>query len=138
MGVLQQGHLRIKTTTEINMPLYVFQTSGNPIVRMLVGLAIFAGLIALAVVMLPVFLGLIGIVLILGLFAWVWGTYQRKKYGDPFESYFRTMHEQAQRRTYTEHKDSSQKTTTETVVRVETSDNKKWKMNDVEDIQEKR
>ena len=125
------------------MPLYVFQTSGNPIVRVLVSLAILAGLIALAVVMLPVFLGLICVVLVLGLLAWAWGAYQRKKYGDPFDPYLRTMQQTAQRRTHAEHTErhdaaTGQTTTTDTVVRIETSDNKKWKMNDVEDIQEDR
>ena len=54
------------------MPLYVFQSSANPLVRFLIGLATLAVLAGLAFLMLPVVLFIVGAVLVLGLAAWGW------------------------------------------------------------------
>ena len=52
------------------MPLYVFQTSGNPFVRILIGLVSFAVLVGLGFLMLPVVLAVIAAVMVMGLVAW--------------------------------------------------------------------
>ena len=49
------------------MPLYVFQTSGNPFVRILIGLVSFAVLVGLGFLMLPVVLAVIAAVMVMGL-----------------------------------------------------------------------
>ena len=49
------------------MPLYVFQTSGNPFVRILIGLVSFAVLVGLGFLMLPVVLAVIAAVLGMGM-----------------------------------------------------------------------
>ena len=54
------------------MPLYVFQTSGNPFVRILIGLVSFAVLVGLGFLMLPVVLVVIAAVMVMGLVAWGW------------------------------------------------------------------
>ena len=54
------------------MPLYVFQPSGNPFVRILIGLVSFAVLVGLGFLMLPVVLAVIAAVLVMGLVAWGW------------------------------------------------------------------
>ena len=54
------------------MPLYVFQTSGNPFVRILIGLVSFAVLVGLGFLMLPVVLAVIAAVMVMGLVAWGW------------------------------------------------------------------
>ena len=73
------------------MPLYVFQSSANPLVRFLIGLATLAVLAGLAFLMLPVVLFIVGAVLVLGLAAWGWAWYQNKKNGDPTEQLRRAM-----------------------------------------------
>ena len=70
------------------MPLYVFQTSGNPFVRILIGLVSSAA--------------------------------------------SRQASEQGAR------EDVRETRTETTVLSIKTSDNKKWKMNDVEDIEERK
>ena len=47
------------------MPLYVFQTSGNPFVRILIGLVSFAVLVGLGFLMLPVVLAVIAAVMVM-------------------------------------------------------------------------
>lgn len=127
------------------MPLYVFQTTGNPILRLLGGLATLAIIGVLAFFMLPVVLTVIGIVLLLGLVLWGWLWFQSKKNGDPAEQVRRAMEraEAAQRGYRTETTERreegySQSSNGATRCRIETSDNKKWKMDDVEDIEEKK
>ena len=67
------------------MPIFVLQSSGNPLVRFLIGFATLAILAGLAFLMLPVVLCIIAAALVLGLAAWAWAWYHRQKYGDPTE-----------------------------------------------------
>ena len=97
------------------MPLYVFQTSGNPFVRILIGLVSFAVLVGLGFLMLPVVLAVIAAVMVMGLVA-----------------ASRQASEQGAR------EDVRETRTETTVLSIKTSDNKKWKMNDVEDIEERK
>ena len=130
------------------MPIFVLQSSGNPLVRFLIGFATLAILAGRAFLMLPVVLCIIAAALVLGLAAWAWAWYHRQKYGDPTEELRRAMEraqEEARQRygagaaSGADNMRSSTTTeyTTQTV-RIETTDNKKWKMNDVEDIEEKK
>ena len=60
------------------MPLYVFQTSGNPFVRILIGLVSFAVLVGLGFLMLPVVLAVIAAVMVMGLVAWGWAWWKAR------------------------------------------------------------
>ena len=64
------------------MPLYVFQTSGNPFVRILIGLVSFAVLVGLGFLMLPVVLAVIAAVMVMGLVAWGWAWWKARQAGD--------------------------------------------------------
>lgn len=61
------------------MPLYVFQTSGNPFVRILIGLVSFAVLVGLGFLMLPVVLAVIAAVMVMGLVAWGWAWWKARR-----------------------------------------------------------
>ena len=63
------------------MPLYVFQTSGNPFVRILIGLVSFAVLVGLGFLMLPVVLAVIAAVMVMGLVAWGWAWWKARQAG---------------------------------------------------------
>lgn len=121
------------------MPLYVFQTSGNPLVRILVGLVSFAVLVGLGFLMLPVVLAIIAAVIVMGLFAWGWAWWKTRQAGgsvDWYEAMSRGVNQKAPGRDAGE---NMRETRTETMVlSVKTSDNKKWKMDDVEDIEERK
>ena len=98
------------------MPLYVFQTSGNPFVRILIGLVSFAVLVGLGFLMLPVVLAVT-------------------------TDWYEAMSRAAASRQASEQgaREDVRETRTETtVLSIKTSDNKKWKMNDVEDIEERK
>ena len=103
------------------MPLYVFQTSGNPFVRILIGLVSFAVLVGLGFLMLPVVLAVIAAVMVMGLVAWGWAWWKARQAGGT-----------------TDCEDVRETRTETTVLSIKTSDNKKWKMNDVEDIEERK
>ena len=62
------------------MPLYVFQTSGNPFVRILIGLVSFAVLVGLGFLMLPVVLAVIAAVMVMGLVAWGWAWWKARQH----------------------------------------------------------
>ena len=112
------------------MPLYVFQTSGNPFVRILIGLVSFAVLVGLGFLMLPVVLAVIAAVMVMGLVAWGWAWWKARQAGGTAAS--RQASEQGAR------EDVRETRTETTVLSIKTSDNKKWKMNDVEDIEERK
>jgi hypothetical protein len=118
------------------MPFYIFETPGNPIVRVIAGLITLAVLAALAFFMLPVVLAIIAGAIVLGLIAWGWSWYQRKKYGNPLERMQAAM-DRAEREAWGEDEPSSRGTGRAGDIRIETSDAKQWKMHDVEDIEEK-
>ena len=111
------------------MPLYVFQTSGNPFVRILIGLVSFAVLVGLGFLMLPVVLAVIAAVMVMGLVAWGWAWWKARQAGAAAS---RQASEQGAR------EDVRETRTETTVLSIKTSDNKKWKMNDVEDIEERK
>jgi hypothetical protein len=116
------------------MPLYVFQTSGNPFVRILIGLVSFAVLVGLGFLMLPVVLAVIAAVMVMGLVAWGWAWWKARQAGGTTDWYAasRQASEQGAR------EDVRETRTETTVLSIKTSDNKKWKMNDVEDIEERK
>ena len=123
------------------MPLYVFQSSANPLVRFLIGLATLAVLAGLAFLMLPVVLFIVGAVLVLGLAAWGWAWYQNKKNGDPTEQLRRAMERaqaEARQRYGADEGRQRQPSYGPGPDRIETSDSRQWKMNDVEDIEEQK
>ena len=113
------------------MPLYVFQTSGNPFVRILIGLVSFAVLVGLGFLMLPVVLAVIAAVMVMGLVAWGWAWWKARQAGGTTDA-SRQASEQGAR------EDVRETRTETTVLSIKTSDNKKWKMNDVEDIEERK
>lgn len=122
------------------MQRFVFQYSDNPFVRILIGvasLAIFAGL---AFLMLPVVLAIIAAAIVLGLLAWGWAWYQSKKMGgtDPWAEQMRQAMNRANSRGMDANGEATVSRQENTLVRVETSDKKQWKMNDVEDIEERK
>ena len=115
------------------MPLYVFQTSGNPFVRILIGLVSFAVLVGLGFLMLPVVLAVIAAVMVMGLVAWGWAWWKARQAGGMSRAAAsRQASEQGAR------EDVRETRTETTVLSIKTSDNKKWKMNDVEDIEERK
>ena len=131
------------------MPLYVFQTSGNPFVRILIGLVSFAVLVGLGFLMLPVVLAVIAAVMVMGLVAWGWAWWKaRQAGGGPARGemrsttdWYEAMSRAAASRQASEQgaREDVRETRTETtVLSIKTSDNKKWKMNDVEDIEERK
>ena len=69
------------------MPLYVFQTSGNPFVRILIGLVSFAVLVGLGFLMLPVVLAVIAAVMVMGLVAWGWAWWKARQAGGTTDWY---------------------------------------------------
>lgn len=122
------------------MPLYVFQTSGNPFVRILIGLVSFAVLVGLGFLMLPVVLAVIAAVMVMGLVAWGWAWWKARQAGGTTD-WYEAMSRAAASRQASEQdaREDVRETRTETtVLSIKTSDNKKWKMNDVEDIEERK
>lgn len=122
------------------MHRFVFQYSGNPLVRILIGLASLALFAGLAFLMLPVVLAIIAAAIVMGLMAWGWAWYQSKKMGNeaPWTEQFQeTLRQRQYSSQQSEYASRTTRQTEQTVVRIETSDKKKWKMDDVEDIEAK-
>ncbi|MBS5491006.1 MAG: hypothetical protein KHX35_01260 [Sutterella wadsworthensis] len=122
------------------MHRFVFQYSGNPLVRILIGLASLALFAGLAFLMLPVVLAIIAAAIVMGLIAWGWAWYQSKKMGNeaPWTEQFQeTLRQRQYSSQQSEYASRTTRQTEQTVVRIETSDKKKWKMDDVEDIEAK-
>lgn len=118
------------------MPVFIFPPpAGNPILRFLFGLIVLAIVIALITVMLPVALGILGFLFVAGLLYWAYlkFTGQCVSTSSMEETIRETMQraeaDSRERYAYTERR-------TTRVQAIETSDKKRWKMNDVEDIEE--
>lgn len=123
------------------MPLYVFQTSGNPFVRILIGLVSFAVLVGLGFLMLPVVLAVIAAVMVMGLVAWGWAWWKARQAGgttDWYEGDEPCRRKSSGLPSRGAREDVRETRTETTVLSIKTSDNKKWKMNDVEDIEERK
>lgn len=118
------------------MPVFIFPPpAGNPLVRILAGIVVLAVIIGLGMVMLPVVLGILGFCFVAGLLYWAYLklTGQLTSSSRMEETIRETMQraeaESRERYAYGEHR-------TVRVEAIETSDKKRWKMNDVEDIEE--
>ncbi len=122
------------------MPLYVFQTSGNPFVRILIGLVSFAVLVGLGFLMLPVVLAVIAAVMVMGVVAWGWAWWKARQAGGTTDWYEAMRQAAASRETQGRdaREDVREARTETTVLSIKTTDNKNWKMNDVEDIEERK
>lgn len=123
-----------------------FGSSGSPVVNLLVGLMILAGIAVMLTVMLPVALVILLAIIFLGvlnaiwfkvtgkaLFGGVWQKYQGKwqTYRNEEGVYQETQEEYAREI----QPGRKERYSTSKVLRITTSDNKKWKMQDVEDLE---
>lgn len=104
--------------------------------QFLIGLLLMAGMIALACLLLPVVLVFFGVALLIGVCVWLWMAYQAKKNGVYTEQFQEQMYRgagQAQDEDEGFDVRSQQQVQIETI---KTTDNKRWKMDDVEDVRE--
>lgn len=114
------------------MPVFIFPPpAGNPLVRILAGIVVLAVIIGLGMVMLPVVLGILGFCFVAGLLYWAYLklTGQLTSSSRMEETIRETMQRAEAESREREHR-------TVRVEAIETSDKKRWKMNDVEDIEE--
>lgn len=105
----------------------------NPFVRILLGVAAFAVIVGVAMVALPVILGVMAFCFAAGLLYWLYLKFTGKLSGAA--SMEETIREsmdraEAESRSCYEYEERVE------VGMIETSDKKRWKMNDVEDIEE--
>lgn len=97
-------------------------------------------LVGLGFLMLPVVLAVIAAVMVMGLVAWGWAWWKARQAGGTTD-WYEAMSRAAASRQASEQgaREDVRETRTETtVLSIKTSDNKKWKMNDVEDIEERK
>lgn len=125
-----------------------FGSSGSPLVNLLIGLIILAGIAVMLTVMLPVALVILLVIIFLGVLNAIWFKVTGKAlFGDVWQKYqskWQTYRneEGVYQETQEEYTRKTQSGRTESysasqVLRITTSDNKKWKMRDVEDLETK-
>lgn len=124
-----------------------FSSGGSPLISLLIGLVILAGVAVLFTVMLPVALVLLLAIIFIGVLNSIWYKVTGKalfgdvmqKYQSKWQSYREGMGTTYQEtyETYARTNTAKKSNTKTGVLRITTSDNKKWKMQDVEDIETK-